>query len=299
MRQRLLAAGIAAALAVAAPIARAERVTIPAPDGVALVGHWMPRPGGGIGPAVVALHGCGGLFDRTGAAFDQRYAGYAERLHQAGFHVLLPDSFGSRGSGPICTVPNGERRITVETRRGDALAAVDWLASRPEVDSRRIVMLGWSHGATTTLSAMNAARPSHARAIAAAVVFYPGCSALLKEPFELRAPMLMLLGEKDDWTPPQPCVRLVDRLRQAQPPAEVELHVYADSHHGFDSSRPVRFRANVPNGASREGVHSGGNPAAYAAALRELDAFLTARAGAGPRAAPGTSSASPAATPIR
>jgi dienelactone hydrolase len=295
MSKRLLAVGLAAVLALAAPMASAEQVLIPAPDGVALVGHWMPRPGGGHGPAVVALHGCGGLFDRTGTAFDRRFSDYVERLHRAGFHVLLPDSFGSRGSGPICTVPNGERSITVETRRGDALAAIDWLASRPEVDSRRIVILGWSHGATTTLSALNAARPAHARNVVAAIVFYPGCSALLKQPFDLRVPTLMLLGEKDDWTPPQSCVRLVERLRQAQPAAEVEVHVYADSHHGFDSTRPVRFRPNVPNGASREGVHSGGNPAARTAALRELDAFLAARAGDGQK----TSSGSPAAPPIR
>lgn len=286
MTKRLLAAGLATVLALAAPTASAERVRISSPDGTALVAHWMPRPGGAYGPAVVALHGCSGLFDRTGTAFDQRYTGYAERLHRAGFHVLLPDSFGSRGSGPICTVPNGERSITVETRRGDALAAADWLASQPVVDPRRIVMLGWSHGATTTLSALNAVRPSYASNVAAAVVFYPGCSALLKEPFELRAPMLMLLGEKDDWTPPKPCMRLVERLRQVQPPAEVELHVYSDSYHGFDSARPVRFRPNVPNGASREGVHSGGNPAANAAALRELDAFLAARAGGEQKASP-------------
>ena len=295
MRKRLLAVGLAAVLALAAPMARAEKVWISAPDGAALIGHWMPRPGGGYGPAVVALHGCGGLFDRTGTAFDRRYPDYIERLHRAGFHVLLPDSLGTRGSGSICTVPNDKRSITVETRRGDALAAVDWLASRPDVDPRRIVMLGWSHGATTTLSALNAARPGHARSVVAAIVFYPGCSTLLKEPFELRVPTLMLLGEKDDWTPPERCGRLVERLWQAQPTAEVEVHVYSDSHHGFDSQRPMRFWPDVRSGVQREGVHTGGNPAAHAASLREIDAFLAARAGAEQRA----SSGSPAVPPVR
>jgi dienelactone hydrolase len=244
---------------------------------------------------VVALHGCSGLFDRTGTTFDPRYPDYVARLHQAGFHVLLPDSFGSRGSSSICTVPNDKRSITVETRRGDALAAVDWLASRPDVDARSIVMLGWSHGATTTLSAMNAARPTHARNVAAAIVLYPGCASFLKAPFRLERPTLMLLGEQDDWTPPEPCSRLVELARQAQPGLEIDVHLYSDSHHGFDSTQPVRFRPNVPNGASREGVHSGGNPATRAAALREIDAFLAARAGAEQRA----SSGSPAVPPIR
>jgi dienelactone hydrolase len=282
-------------LALAAPTASAERVRISSPDGTALVGHWMPRPGGAYGPAVVALHGCGGLFDRAGTTFDPRYLDYVARLHQAGFHVLLPDSFGSRGSGSICTVPNDKRSITVETRRGDALAAVDWLASRPEVDPRRIVMLGWSNGATTALSAMNAARPAHARNVAAAIVLYPGCSSFLKAPFRLERPTLMLLGEQDDWTPPEPCSRLADRARQAQPGLEIDVHLYSDSRHGFDSTQPVRFRPNVPNGVSREGVHSGGNPATRVAALREIEAFLAARAGTEQNA----SSGSPAAPLIR
>ena len=295
MRKRLCSAGLATALALAVPSANAEQVRISSPDGTELVGHWMPRPGGGHGPAVLALHGCSGLFDRSGTTFDPRYTDYTARLHRAGFHVLLPDSFGPRGSRSICTVPNDQRSITVETRRADALAAIDWLASQPEVDPRRIVMLGWSHGATTALSALNSARPAHARTVLGAIVFYPGCSSFLKAPFELRAPTLMLLGENDDWTPPQPCVRLVERTRQAQPPAEVELHVYSDSHHGFDSTRPVRFWSAVRNGVKREGVHAGGNPATRAAALHEVDAFLAAHAGTEPR----TSSGSPALPSIR
>ena len=275
MMKRAVRAGLAVLLTTVASTALAERVEIPLADGTLLRAYWMPRPDGGAAPAVVALHGCGGLFERTGTVFDPRYPEYAERLHQAGFHVLLPDSFGSRGSGSICSEPNGKRTITVEMRRGDAIAAVDWVSKRPDVDGRPVVMLGWSHGAMTTLSALNATRPDYARGVAAAVVFYPGCASALKEPFRLQAPMLMLLGEKDDWTPPARCVQLAERLRQEQPQVELDVHVYSDSYHGFDSTRPVRFRKDVPNGVSREGVHQGGNPAARSAALAEIDAFLS------------------------
>jgi dienelactone hydrolase len=281
MRRLLLAAGIATLLVVA-PVARAEKVKIQAPDGTTLVAHWMPRPEGGVAPAVVALHGCGGLYDRTGIAFDPRYPEYAARFHAAGYHVLLPDSFGSRGSGSICAIPASQRTITVEMRRGDAIAAVEWLATNPQVDARGIVMLGWSHGASTLLSAINAARPAQARPLAAAIAFYPGCAGLRNgglsgEPVRLEVPLLMLLGEKDDWTPPGPCLALADRVRAAQPHADLEVHLYSDSYHGFDSTQPVRFRPNIPNGASKQGVHQGGNPAARAAALVEIDTFLAAR----------------------
>lgn len=279
MMRRLLPCGLAALLLLAAPLARAERIQLIAPDGVALKAYWMPRPEGGVGPAVVALHGCGGLFERKGIAFDPRYPEYVARLHGAGFHVLLPDSFGSRGKGSICQEPYGTRTITVETRRGDAIAAADWLSSKSDVDARGIVMLGWSHGAATVLAALNSARPAFARNVAAAIVFYPGCSPFLKEPFRLQVPVLMLLGEKDDWTPPGRCTALADRARREQPGIDLDVHLYSDSYHGFDSTQPVRFRKDVSSGVSRNGVHVGGNPAARAAALMEIDAFLASRLG--------------------
>lgn len=295
MKKPLFAAGLAAALLVAVPAARAEKVEIQAPDGTVLVAHWMPRPGGGVAPAVVALHGCGGLYNAAGNAFDPRYPDYAERLQRAGYHVLLPDSFGSRGSGPICAIPAGKRTITVEMRRGDAIAAVNWLARQPTVDPQRIALLGWSHGGSTVLSAVNAARADYARNVAAAIAFYPGCAglrngALVKEDFRPQAPLLMLLGEKDDWTPPSRCVDLAERARQAQPGIDIDVRVYPDSYHGFDGTRPVRFRAGIPNGVNPQGVHQGGNPEARAAALRELDAFLASRVGrkSGTSVDPGT-----------
>ncbi len=273
MRRAGAAVLFAALACLSGALARAEPVVFPSQDGTALKAHWMPAAEGAPRPAIVALHGCGGLYRRDGTTLESRYTEYAARFADAGYHVLLPDSFGSRGSGPICTVRNGERTITVETRRADALAAVQWLAQRPEVDAKRIVLLGWSHGATTLLVALNSARPG-AAAVAGAIAFYPGCRAALRAPFALDAPLLMLLGANDDWTAPAPCVRLVARTLQAQPQADVVLKVYPDSVHGFDSQRPVRFRDDVRNGADPAGVNLGGNPQARAAAFLEMDQFL-------------------------
>lgn len=275
-----LARGVAALLATLALLpARAERIEFAGDQATVLAAHWLPAAGGGRRPAVVALHGCGGLYRRDGRTLDARYTDYGARFAAAGYHLLLPDSFGSRGSGPICVLPAAERKITSETRRGDVIAAVRWLAARPDVDPRRIVVLGWSHGATTALLAVNSARHESARPgaltpLAGAVVFYPGCRALLGEEFSLDTPLLMLLGERDDWTPPQPCVQLAERTRARQPDAELAVRVYDGGHHGFDGTGPVRFRADVPNGSGRDGVHSGGDPVARELALRELDLFL-------------------------
>lgn len=251
----------------------AEPVRFANGDGTMVKAHWLPVTGDAPRPAVVALHGCGGLYRRDGTTLDVRYTDYAARFAAAGYHTLLPDSFGSRGSGSICSVANSERTITAEMRRADVLAAVQWAGQRADVDPRRIVLLGWSHGAMTLLHAVNAASPG-AAPVAGAIAFYPGCRALLEQPFRVQAPLLLLLGEKDDWTPPARCEALVARTLRDGGDAAITLKVYPDSYHGFDSRRPVRFRADVPNGVNRAGVHQGGNPQAREQALLEVDRFL-------------------------
>src|SRR3974390_2724505 len=68
------------------------------------------RPGGsGPFPAVVGLHSCAGLIDRGGAV-RSRYRDWAQHLAQAGFVVLYPDSYGSRGLGSQCAVRHSVAR---------------------------------------------------------------------------------------------------------------------------------------------------------------------------------------------
>ncbi len=278
-------AALALALAGAVPLAWADalpgpaatRIDLPLADGTALTAHWFPRAGTAPRPAVIALHGCGGLWRNArsvGTVFEARYPEYIERLHAAGFHVLLPDSFTTRGSGPICSQKAADRVIKVETRRADVRAGVQWLAARPDVDAARIVVLGWSHGAMTALSALNARRTDAAAPVAGVIAFYPGCAGLLQWPFALSQPLLMLLGGADDWTPPARCEQLVARTRSAQPTVDITLHVYPGAYHGFDGRNPVRFRTGVPNGVDAAGVHAGGDPQARVAAHAELDRFL-------------------------
>lgn len=285
--RRLLPAaalGLAAACAGAAPAL--QRVDLPPlPSGTVLHAHWLPAEGAERRPAVLALHGCGGLYAK-GGGLAERYRETAERLHAAGYAVLMPDSFGSRGLREICQTRYRERSVDVAQRVLDARAALAWLAAQPQVDARRIGVLGWSNGATTTLNLLEQRR-THPEpgepAIAGAAVFYPGCGPLAKRQAVLEAaPLVMLLGSLDDWTPAQPCVDFARSLQARGGGSDVTVQVYEDSYHGFDGTAPVRLRADVPNGTSREGVHQGGNPEARTQSLAVLDAFwsrvLAARA---------------------
>lgn len=228
--------------------------------------------------AVVALHGCGGLYDRKGDLSIRHRRG-AERLVQQGFVVLLPDSFGSRGLREICTLREGERTVGIAQRRLDALAALYHLARRPDIDASRVAVLGWSNGASTVLAsiALQGARRDHdARpsGFARAIAFYPGCGAALRQGLKPTAPVLLLLGAEDDWTPPQPCLQWAARFaRSAGAPIEVEL--YPGAHHGFDGpgSRPMR-RTDVPRAPDGKGVTVGGQPAARERSWKRVEQWL-------------------------
>ena len=261
------------------PLAQAqERVAFDSLDRpVRLIGLWFGASvgiqRGAAAPAVVLLHGCGGPYDRAGMVAT-RMVDAARLLNEHGLHALVVDSLTPRGERELCTQRIGQRNVTQANRRLDALAAVAWLAQRPDVDAQRIGLLGWSNGGSTVLAAINLRHPAvlaAPRLPAFAVAFYPGCEAELKRGFETRVPLLLLVGEADDWTPAAPCHALVRAAAGHAP----QIEGYAGAYHGFDSNAPVRLRKDVPNGGHPgEGVHVGGNAAARAAARERLLRFL-------------------------
>ena len=250
---------MASRLAVAAP----EEVHFRSLDGVVL-GAWIFQPA--VQPptgTVIALHGCGGLYGRRAARpgrLSARHQAMADLLVAQGHAVVFPDSLTPRGETQLCTQKIGGRAIGQTERRADVLGTLAWVASQPWARPERIALLGWSHGGSAVLAATDAGRAEVATAIkpAVAIAFYPGCSAALRSGWRPNAPLVLMLGEKDDWTPPGPCIELGRSAR-------AEVNVYPDSYHGFDSPGrgQVQLRRDVPNGVNPgQGVHVGPNPAA-------------------------------------
>ena len=177
-----------------------ERVRLPTYDGDLNAVLYRPQ-GPGPFPAVVALHGCGGLF-RDSGKLSLRHSDWGERLAAEGYLVLMPDSYGSRRLGSQC----GIKEVTVRASRervADAAAARHWLQMRSDVRPERIALLGWSGGGSTVLAAVRKDRrpadeqPDFARAIA----FYPGCRVQSESAsFMARLPLPMLIGDAADWT---------------------------------------------------------------------------------------------------
>jgi dienelactone hydrolase len=233
-----------------------ESVVFAGRNGVSLTGKLHKPAGAGPFPAIIALHGCSGPGGK-------READWTLRLVSAGFAVLHPDSFGSRGLGSQCTV--GDRTIRSRQRAEDAFAAAEWLASRPDIDRARLGLLGWSNGGTAVLSAARTIRAPRNVEFRQAIAFYPGCRAFAAEDFLTRIPLTILHGLADDWTPAEPC-RLLPGVR---------FIGYADAHHDFDHPElPLRRRKAAFSADGSGTVTVGTNKAAREAAIAETMAIL-------------------------
>lgn len=252
------------------------------------IAAWLYRPrGAGPHPAVVGLHGCGGLVVRGGRNRGYpmpTFADWAERLSSAGYVVLLPDSYGPRGIAEICSMK--DRAHISRARSYDAYGALAWLQAQPFVVPDRIALLGWSHGGGAVVRSVEAkseARPANLPrgGFRAGVAFYPGCPDPKRgkagREWRSTAPLLMLIGEAEDWTPVEPCRNLAEAA--AKRGEDVTLKVYAGAYHAFDSPNPgIKLRtglATAPGGQA----HAGQNPAARADVIERVPAFLNKHLG--------------------
>jgi dienelactone hydrolase len=254
-----------------------EKHSIPSLDGKQpLDGYWFAALAPGPRPAVISLHGCGGLLDAKGGLSRNRYR-VAEYLNVEGMHMLALDSFTTRGIKSICETATRLRTFDHEERRADVYAAIRWLSQRPDVDRGRIAVVGYSNGGTTVLSVVDRtdelvrAQPLHPRA---AVAFYPGCIRFNEMwNYEIVAPLLLMIGALDDWTAPVHCQRLQGKVRRAQKDALFEYLEFPGAHHGFDGYGPLQARTGLPTRTGTATV--GGNPEARDKALRRMFEFLS------------------------
>lgn len=185
-------------------------------------------------PALVIFHTCGGVRQHL------RY--WAEQALKEGYVVLVPD--GLRGLKADCGSPP---QIPNARLIKDALDAVAHLAALPYVDAARISVLGFSKGALVanwlaSSSVASTLRPG-TPAIASLVSVYGFCAlsptrgrpqgAQILQP-DTDRPLLMLMGGKDNETPPASCLERLPKMKTAGAP--VEWHLYPDATHGWDQS---------------------------------------------------------------
>ncbi|HEY2995184.1 MAG TPA: dienelactone hydrolase family protein [Methylomirabilota bacterium] len=232
------------------------------------------RPDGrGPFPAVVLMHGCHGVSQST--------RDWGRWFRDRGYVALIVDSWAARGIKDGC-LPGPD--IPSTERFDDAVGALRWLHSRPYVDPRRVGAIGWSNGGVFAIALVNG--PSLERAkrrgvempapgFAASVAVYPGgCYSLVNE--QVVRPLLLVIGDADDWTLPGECARMVEAMRGRG--ADATIVLYPGAVHYFDVEGQARVvlpeveNRNKPGSCC--GATVGFDPAANADAHRQVEQFF-------------------------
>jgi dienelactone hydrolase len=187
----------------------------------------IPKPGTDRLPAVVLVHGSGGVGFNSGM--------WAGELNKASFATFVTDSFTGRG---ITNTITDQTQLSSYTMMNDAFAALAVLAKHPRIDPDKIAIMGFSKGAVPSLYAsmyrFQSAYASEGASFAAYIGFYTPCNTALIDDEKLSAkPIRLYHGVADDWVPVGPCRDYVARLKKAG--ANIDLVEYPGATHAFDN----------------------------------------------------------------
>lgn len=269
---------------------------------VTLAGCLSLPPRAGPHPAVVLIHGSGGI----GPAMPS----WVRHLTALGIASFVVDGFTGRGLASTATDQAQLGRLAFIL---DLYRALGVLAGHAAIDPTRMALMGFSRGGQAALYAAMArfqAGWNHSGVTPAAhLAFYPDCATAYLEDTRLaHVPVRVFHGLADDYNTAARARAYVARLRAAG--ADVAMTEYAGAHHGFDNplspgpaiatgaqtlrdctiveAEPGLLRNNATgqpfsydDPCVQRDPHVGGNPAAAAAARQDVADFLRGLFGLG------------------
>ncbi len=206
-----------------------EDVTYPAGD-VSMRGRLFSDPRQpGPRPGVLVFPEGFGISEHT--------FGEARRIASLGYIALACDLYGGgyfhNGPSPVTL----EKKNSVMSRLGLAgigSSALRFLASRPEVDPRRIAACGYCLGATVAIELALRGEP-----IVAVAAFHPSFDALsLEPPVRLSCPVHLFMGTRDYANSPEKRAPFESALKQVREPSW-RMTLYGGVKHSYTNPNIV------------------------------------------------------------
>ncbi|HVT01757.1 MAG TPA: dienelactone hydrolase family protein [Thermoanaerobaculia bacterium] len=235
------------------PVAvKATPATLPARRGTSVAisspvagetGYLSVPAGSGKHPAIIVIQEWWGVTDWI--------KGNADRFADAGYVALAPDLYRGKSTEDPAVAHELMRGLPEDRAVGDIKGAFALLAARPDVDKKRIGVIGWCMGGGYSL-ALATVEPR----LAACVINY---GRLVTDPAtiaRIRSPMLGNFGATDRGITPQDVAQFEAALKTAG--KEQDIKEYPGAGHGF----------------MNPGNKDGYNPAASSDAWKRIDGFL-------------------------
>ena len=189
----------------------------------------VPKRAAGAVPAMVIAHGSGGVAERE--------SWWADHLDDIGVAGFIVDSFTPRNIRDMAT---DQTQLSTAANVADAFGVLKLLATHPKIDPERIGVIGFSKGGQvalwTELEAYRRAVIEDQTKFAAHVPVYPACNGWQVAERITRGPILMLLGGRDDLTPPAPCREYAQWFKSKG--VDVSVIEYENAYHYFDAIHP-------------------------------------------------------------
>ena len=208
-------------------------ISIPVNDPAikAIAGALFKPTGAGPFPAVIYVSGCGGLNNPAESAQNK---GVVDHLLSKGVATLIVDPFTPRNEPEgVCANLDEKQAVHYFTRGGnDVLAALNVLEAMPDIDTKHIFLQGYSFGAISSLVAIERKNAANHAKVAGLVAYYPYCY----DGVDPSVPVLVMIGEKDDWTPAAKCQAVTGKT-------DFAVVVYPGDTHAFTMNfgKPIDY----------------------------------------------------------
>ena len=157
---------------------------------------------------------------------------YLDMYQKAGFATFELKSFKSRD---IESTVGSQVEVTTAMMILDAYRALEKLSEHPNIDKNKVSITGWSLGGAVSLfSAWLPIKNAITKELSFAshLPIYPPCFVDPENTDFTDAPIHILIGEIDNWTPARPCIEFVKKINKK---GNVGLTIYPNAHHSFDS----------------------------------------------------------------
>tara|TARA_B100001093_G_scaffold498273_1_gene546206 strand:+ start:58 stop:1008 length:951 start_codon:yes stop_codon:yes gene_type:complete len=157
---------------------------------------------------------------------------YLDIYQNNGFATFELKSFKSRD---IESTVGSQVEVTTAMMILDAYRALEKLSEHPNIDKNKVSITGWSLGGAVSLfSAWLPIKNAITKEVSFAshLPIYPPCFVDPENTDFTDAPIHILIGENDNWTPAKPCTEFVKKINKK---GNVGLTIYPNAHHSFDS----------------------------------------------------------------